>query len=274
MFSILFFRLDESRSLSEPKVVFSTPHFEPQLLSSYLDDSIKIRKSPRIYIKKSDIKESKKAKAEKTKKSPKSRKKENAPLCPVCNCMIGGNERDMAMHVEMCLLNQEQSEEGEEKGIVEYEINGELRVRAAALVEQDPKVKQNVQKDVDDDLNIDEDESRLFGASQYGEKSIQKYKKKMKDDNHMFEPINESNDAADPQVIIAALKEKIKQQESMISNGLKCLICMDSYLTPLVSIGCWHVHCEKCWLKTLAVKKLCPQCNVITGPAELRRIYL
>jgi hypothetical protein len=45
-------------------------------------------------------------------------------------------------------------------------------------------------------------------------------------------------------------------------------------LAPLASINCWHVHCEECWLKTLSVKKLCPQCNVITSPSDLRKIYL
>ncbi|TWW72994.1 E3 ubiquitin-protein ligase RNF220 [Takifugu flavidus] len=91
----------------------------------------------------------------------------------------------------------------------------------------------------------------------------------------------------------------------MVGGGL---MSWDSYTMPLTSIQCWHVHCEECWLRTLTVKrpdscvlayssayfnrsigesnltvvlppsqgnkKLCPQCNTITSPGDLRRVYL
>ncbi|XP_039985231.1 E3 ubiquitin-protein ligase RNF220 [Xiphias gladius] len=73
-----------------------------------------------------------------------------------------------------------------------------------------------------------------------------------------------------------ALKARIRDLEKQVSKGdrFKCLICMDTYTTPLTSIQCWHVHCEECWLRTLGAKKLCPQCNTITSPGDLRRVYL
>uniref|UniRef100_A0A6I8PT91 RING-type domain-containing protein n=2 Tax=Ornithorhynchus anatinus TaxID=9258 RepID=A0A6I8PT91_ORNAN len=58
------------------------------------------------------------------------------------------------------------------------------------------------------------------------------------------------------------------------TGAYKCHICLDSYSMPLASIQCWHIHCELCWLRTLGSKKLCPQCNTITSPADLRRVYL
>ncbi|XP_028443797.1 E3 ubiquitin-protein ligase RNF220 isoform X3 [Perca flavescens] len=72
------------------------------------------------------------------------------------------------------------------------------------------------------------------------------------------------------------LKARIRDLEKQLSKGdrFKCLICMDMYTTPLTSIQCWHVHCEECWLRTLGAKKLCPQCNTITSPGDLRRVYL
>ncbi|XP_029004682.1 E3 ubiquitin-protein ligase RNF220 isoform X1 [Betta splendens] len=72
------------------------------------------------------------------------------------------------------------------------------------------------------------------------------------------------------------LKARIRDLERQLSKGdrFKCLICMDTYTTPLTSIQCWHVHCEECWLRTLGAKKLCPQCNTITSPGDLRRVYL
>ncbi|XP_034147262.1 E3 ubiquitin-protein ligase RNF220a isoform X4 [Esox lucius] len=59
-------------------------------------------------------------------------------------------------------------------------------------------------------------------------------------------------------------------------GGIKRLMPLrrDSYTMPLTSIQCWHVHCEECWLRTLGNKKLCPQCNTITSPGDLRRVYL
>lgn len=74
--------------------------------------------------------------------------------------------------------------------------------------------------------------------------------------------------------IIEALKEKIREYEVIIKNKCKCLICMDDFRVPVVSICCWHVHCEECWLRTLGARKLCPQCNMITSPADLRKIYM
>ena len=55
---------------------------------------------------------------------------------------------------------------------------------------------------------------------------------------------------------------------------LTCFVFQNQYQSPLVSIQCWHVHCEKCWFHTLGAKKLCPQCNMITSPSDLRRIFL
>ncbi|CAG9136137.1 unnamed protein product [Plutella xylostella] len=54
----------------------------------------------------------------------------------------------------------------------------------------------------------------------------------------------------------------------------KCLICLGPYTSPAVSIQCWHVYCEICWLESLKAKKICPQCNAITTTQHLRRIYM
>lgn len=72
--------------------------------------------------------------------------------------------------------------------------------------------------------------------------------------------------------IIESLKARIREYE--IKNKPKCLICLDDFKSPVVSICCWHVHCEECWLYTLGCRKLCPQCNMITSASDLRRIYL
>ncbi|KAI1883132.1 hypothetical protein AGOR_G00242080 [Albula goreensis] len=90
--------------------------------------------------------------------------------------------------------------------------------------------------------------------------------------NSDIEKITEDSTAT----TLEALKARIRELEKQILRGdrYKCLICMESYTMPLASIQCWHVHCEECWLRTLGNKKLCPQCNTITSPGDLRRVYL
>eukprot|EP00112_Aurelia_sp_Birch-Aquarium-sp1_P006984 Seg1762.10 transcript_id=Seg1762.10/GoldUCD/mRNA.D3Y31 product="E3 ubiquitin-protein ligase Rnf220" protein_id=Seg1762.10/GoldUCD/D3Y31 len=78
-----------------------------------------------------------------------------------------------------------------------------------------------------------------------------------------------------PVAKIKSLKKEIANLNDALHNErLKCLICMDRFNTPLVSVVCWHVYCEECWLRTLGAKKLCPQCNTITSPSDLRKIYI
>ena len=74
-------------------------------------------------------------------------------------------------------------------------------------------------------------------------------------------------------LVLDALKAKVRQQEAMLQHVPRCLICLGPYEQPLVSIQCWHVHCRACWLQSLGAKKLCPQCTILTSPADLRRVY-
>jgi hypothetical protein len=84
-------------------------------------------------------------------------------------------------------------------------------------------------------------------------------------------PLESSNQ----QMIIESLKAKIREYEHLIRNRPKCLICLSpNFENPVVSVMCWHVYCEKCWLHTLGAKKLCPQCMMICSASDLRRIYL
>ncbi|RWS22268.1 E3 ubiquitin-protein ligase RNF220-like protein [Leptotrombidium deliense] len=52
-----------------------------------------------------------------------------------------------------------------------------------------------------------------------------------------------------------------------------CSVCLEVLHTPLVSTACWHILCEKCWIRCLQVKKLCPKCNSIVLPSNLRKVY-
>jgi hypothetical protein len=77
---------------------------------------------------------------------------------------------------------------------------------------------------------------------------------------------------------IAKLKNnriaELKRENKSLRQSALCNICLTTYVTPVVSTACWHVHCEQCWLRALGAKKLCPQCKIIVQPKDLRKIYL
>lgn len=88
--------------------------------------------------------------------------------------------------------------------------------------------------------------------------------------------VDDNGEVSRSREIIEALKAKIREYEKYVKNKPRCLICLEDYVNknPVVSISCWHVYCENCWLLTLGAKKVCPQCSSITSATDLRRIYL
>mmetsp|Transcript_14967 Transcript_14967/g.20931 ORF Transcript_14967/g.20931 Transcript_14967/m.20931 type:complete len:457 (-) Transcript_14967:32-1402(-) len=84
----------------------------------------------------------------------------------------------------------------------------------------------------------------------------------------------QTTDSPQSTPLVEALKAKIVELQKLALNSYKCLVCLEQYQVPLVSIQCWHVYCEKCWLSALGSKKLCPQCKTITTPNDLRKIFL
>lgn len=79
--------------------------------------------------------------------------------------------------------------------------------------------------------------------------------------------------------------EQTIEEMGVIREQGRCRVCLEPFKEPCVSVQCWHLHCKECWMKVLGTKRLCPQyvrqdcvvtirCNSITGPKDLRRIYL
>ncbi|KAG1670236.1 E3 ubiquitin-protein ligase RNF220 [Nymphon striatum] len=170
--------------------------------------------------------------------------------------------------------------------------------------------KPKVEDEDEGDLNVDVDDSATYGTSQYTEADIipcksneireQKQRDALRDavmgsDRYLIcipyflacssgadvveadqATKDSSENISESKNILDSLKSKIKELDASNTNiaHFKCLICMEQYTNPLVSVCCWHVHCEECWLRTLGAKKLCPQCNMITSPTDLRRVYL
>ncbi|XP_041765675.1 E3 ubiquitin-protein ligase RNF220-like [Anopheles merus] len=263
-------------------------------------------------------------------------------VCPICNKVTLD---DITLHVEACLRKSEPQRNGtnattngggseddddddddasidvEGESFEVYEWAGQKRVRSTTMLGPGAHgglgVRLTYADDTDDELNVDGDESQVYGPPQYSERDVivtgrgasgsssALRELLIANDPPVVKPPAESNPGegtskstappassgpptslpagleSDPEPatgterrIIESLKAKIREYEGYIQNRPKCLICMDDFRKPIVSVCCWHVYCEECWLHTLGAKKLCPQCSMITSPTDLRRIYL
>ncbi|KAI9258978.1 hypothetical protein BDA99DRAFT_514669 [Phascolomyces articulosus] len=172
--------------------------------------------------------------------------------------------------------------------------------------------KREEDEEDDEDLDVEDDDAEQYGQTQYTERDIYA-QDETEDDSALREMVSGASGSGTRQssasvdsprsgfeetvsdegwkrsisseqhlipetghsrLVIESLKSRIHQLEVASRSAPRCLICLEPYKTPVTSIVCWHVHCEQCWLQTLGSKKLCPQCQKITTPADLRRIYL
>lgn len=191
----------------------------------------------------------------------------------------------------------------------EYEWAGQHRVRASSMLEGGytgigigTRITNKIDTE-EEDLIVDGDDSEKYGPVQYTERDIMLVNKNEDKDQTTLRlaiigtsgnstsnsestvELTEDNIETDEAPVntspcsnptIEALKARVRELEQSENNKTqyKCLICMGRYKTPVISICCWHVHCELCWLKTLGIKKLCPQCNMITSPTDLRKAFI
>lgn len=265
---------------------------------------------------------------------------EQTRSCPVCN--VNFPQAQIHEHANECLrLNgqngeqrQSSDDDDESEEYEEYEWAGQKRIRVSTLVQggyralnvgQTIKYANGQQgNDDEDDVNVDEDDTHIYGPTQYGEadviplsnednengtaseadltmyvRSLISSNETPKNHSSETERTTEELDATasvepstsastsrgsrstrstnnnnNQQQIIESLKARLRLYEKQAQSKFKCLICIDDYKNPAISVSCWHVHCEQCWLQTLGARKLCPQCNSITTPKDLRRIYL
>ncbi|KAG9070089.1 hypothetical protein KI688_009420 [Linnemannia hyalina] len=129
--------------------------------------------------------------------------------------------------------------------------------------------------DVDDELVDEDEEIDLEGDDNDDhDQARHHHHKAQAEDQRVDALMSSALTSGDTRLLIEALRSKVKHLESANKNVPTCLICLEAYTVPLTSIVCWHVHCEACWMQTLGSKKLCPQCQKITLPKDLRRIYL
>ncbi|KAI8898243.1 hypothetical protein BC833DRAFT_590605 [Globomyces pollinis-pini] len=203
--------------------------------------------------------------------------------CFICHVTLPSDPEYINAHINDCLNNSTVDQEAADTSWTEYEYDGQVRVRATALLQGNYEaagyqVRKRTDMDTDEEIDVDDDNEE-FGTSQYNEADIQKFITNDEDEEpteivQNIPLVGVTHPPNENVLVLDSLKSRIRELESLTGNIPTCLICMDPYSTPCTSIVCWHVHCERCWLQTLATKRLCPQCQKITCANDLRRIYL
>ena len=182
---------------------------------------------------------------------------ESIEECPVCGLGLVGIGITVNEHISNCLDAHNETGEADNNWNV-YSFGGQTRIRAIDLLEGGVQslpaatVHPHNDEGVDVIVDIEGDADAVYGRPQYTEA-----------------------DLVDP----ASVASKARPAGSfplfpLLIEDLRCNICLNSYCTPVISVQCFHAYCEKCWLQALRSRKLCPQCRIITQPADLRRIYL
>ncbi|XP_064391304.1 E3 ubiquitin-protein ligase RNF220-like [Halichondria panicea] len=182
--------------------------------------------------------------------------------CSVCGAQLSTDEETASFHVANCLAESgETNDDSEDGSYEEYTWCNVTRVRATSLLS--PQARANIfngtvmssagDTSMDIEVDVEEDDTATYGPAQFSETHVQ---------NSI---LDHSTGGEDNEVV---------KSNSGTSTSVQCLICMGGYTEPLVSVLCWHVYCEKCWLQALKAQKLCPKCKRITCAGDLRRIFL
>ncbi|RKP10515.1 hypothetical protein THASP1DRAFT_27699 [Thamnocephalis sphaerospora] len=234
-------------------------------------------------------------------------------VCFMCGELLEGDLAQVNAHIDRCLAapasdpetDNQETPASASATFEEYTWAGQTRVRVTSMLEGGTAgyaPSRRAEEDTNEDLDIDEDDTQIYGPQQYplrGENIAlsddivringnQGGATEMDTDaepsgshaegaaDASFSPptTTQMDDLSRARLLIDSLKERIRQQESATRTAGKCLICMEAYRKPATSVVCWHVYCEECWLRSLGAKKVCPQCQTITQPADLRRVYM
>lgn len=237
-----------------------------------------------------------------------------AEQCPVCLQDVDGDLDVVAAHIDACLAHAElqrpaSSIDADADGDAPLNIEGyggegdsdmweesatpdgvrHLRLRAGArngAIALGFVVGDRAVDDVDDEIDVEGDDLSAFGDAHFTEVDVLAEPC----DSELSRPdtgrrtaevevdmaIERARNGKDSQALIAALESKVQLLVGASTDGttLGCRICLEVYIEPTVSIGCWHTCCSACWLRCLKATGVCPICKRITVRSDLRRIYL
>ena len=65
-----------------------------------------------------------------------------------------------------------------------------------------------------------------------------------------------------------------KEDENANTKTVSCPTCHHRMITPVLNVSCWHLKCEKCWLRAVGTKKVCSICSGPASVKELRKVHI
>ena len=75
-------------------------------------------------------------------------------------------------------------------------------------------------------------------------------------------------------VLRAQNMETEEMGDEIASSSIVCPSCSSKMSPPVLNISCWHLKCERCWLKAVGTEKGCTTCNSPVSVKDLRRVQL
>ena len=126
-------------------------------------------------------------------------------------------------------------------------------------------VKQEEQEDIDigdsgsDCGSASDSEScQTFGPLQYSEADVLRCLSDDKEENN--EKTENMMDSS--------------EDENANSKTIACPTCNEGMAVAVLNTSCWHLKCEKCWLRAVGTKKCCSVCSRSASVKELRKVHL
>ncbi|KAJ2496577.1 hypothetical protein GGH96_005730 [Coemansia sp. RSA 1972] len=229
--------------------------------------------------------------------------------CCICSRVLHGDVEEINAHIDQCLTGQsEPMVEYEWAGQTRVRTTALVEGGLVAAGVADAASSYSSMRPSDEDVDVDTRDETHYGVPQFGDGDLvvvkecdRSHERTASDPQFEFVvadpqddpepedsvsepqpedstqqplmPKHEPSHAAS-QLVIEALKARIRDQDRELQRAPKCSVCQGAFNEPCVSINCWHVFCTSCWMHSLGTKKLCPQCQQITQPYDLRCIYM
>lgn len=57
-------------------------------------------------------------------------------------------------------------------------------------------------------------------------------------------------------------------------GALPCPSCSGTMTPPVLNTSCWHMRCERCWLRAVGTTKACSTCSSPATVRDLRRVHV
>ena len=57
-------------------------------------------------------------------------------------------------------------------------------------------------------------------------------------------------------------------------KAISCPSCSCAMSPPVLNTSCWHLKCERCWLRAVGTQKACTSCNGPASVRDLRRVHV